>query len=61
MPVSFITVGLKNAIPYPIQFHAADFINTIRDMSLTVVSCYFYLNLHLNVYFPLLKLYITIY
>lgn len=38
MPVGFINVGLKDALPYPIQYDAEQFVKHILGVSLFVVS-----------------------
>jgi len=38
MPMSFINVGLNNALPYPIQFEAKQFIDLMKGVALIAVS-----------------------
>lgn len=38
MPVGFTKVGLKDALPYPIQFDAELFVEHIKGVCLFVVS-----------------------
>jgi len=38
MPVSMLKVGLKDALPYPVQYHAKDFVNIMINVLLGVVS-----------------------
>lgn len=53
MPVSFITVGLKNALSYPILCNAKDFTECIKNTILNVVSCHFILK-NLYIFFLVL-------
>lgn len=41
MPVSMLKVGLKDKLPYPIQFHAKQFMDLILEKSLVMVSLHF--------------------
>lgn len=43
MPLSFITVGLTNALPYPIIDDAEGFVECLKNTRLVVVSCHFLL------------------
>jgi len=38
MPVSFLKVGLENALPYPIQFDAKYLVEHVIGVRLSVVS-----------------------
>lgn len=48
MPVTVLKVGLKDALPYPIQFYAKELIKHVINILLTVVSLCLYIYMFEN-------------